>query len=67
VRKNLETRIQTVEIEFLHGVAKYMHADNKCNTEVRKKFKVSSPSVKIQNYRNNWLEHLQRMGGLEDQ
>jgi len=39
VRKNHETRVQTVEMKFLRGVARYTYTDHQRNTEMREKMK----------------------------
>jgi hypothetical protein len=55
MRKNLETRKHTAEMEFLLGVVGYMGTDHHRNTEIRKILKSCSGNIKIQNYINNWL------------
>jgi hypothetical protein len=46
---------------FFHGVARYMSTDHECNIEIRKKLQVLSLNIKMQNYINNWLQHLKRI------
>jgi len=36
VRKNNGTRLQTAEMKFLCGVARYMYTDHQHKTEIRK-------------------------------
>jgi hypothetical protein len=61
VTKKIKTRIQTAEIVSLRGAAGYTRADHLRNTEIREELKVFSLNIKIQSYKNNWLQHLHRM------
>jgi hypothetical protein len=47
-------------MKFLRGVARYTCTDHQHNTELRKKGGFNL-NIKIQNYRNNCLQHLQRV------
>jgi hypothetical protein len=59
VRKNHEPRMQTAEMKFLLGLARYMRTDHRSSIEVREKIDFNL-NITIQNYRNNWktIEHL---------
>jgi len=61
--KNHETRLQLAEMKLLLGVARYTCSRSPVNYKDQKKLKIFILHIKIQNYRNNWLQYLQGTEG----
>jgi hypothetical protein len=48
-------------MKFLRRAAGYTKLDKRRNTEILREFKVNSVLEHIDQYRNNWKQHVQRM------
>jgi hypothetical protein len=55
------TRITANEMKFLRRRAGYTKLDKKRNTEILLELKINSALEHIEQYRNNWKQHAQRM------
>jgi hypothetical protein len=54
-------RIEAAEIKLLRPLAGYALYDHKTNESIRRELQTDSILDKIDEYRRNWLLHLQRM------
>jgi hypothetical protein len=54
-------RIEAAEMKLLRPLAGYTLYDHKTNNTIRQELRVTSVLDKIDEYRKNWLLHLQRM------
>jgi hypothetical protein len=59
--KSDRTRITANEMKFLRRTAGYIKSHNKRNTEILRELKINSVLEHIDQYRNNWKQHVQRM------
>jgi hypothetical protein len=48
-------------MKFLRRTAGYTKLDKKRNTEILRELKINSALEHVDQYRNNWKQHLQRM------
>jgi preprotein translocase subunit SecA len=48
-------------MKFLRITAEYTKLDKKRNTEILRELKITSVLEHIDQYRNNWKQHVQRM------
>jgi hypothetical protein len=55
------TGVTAIEMKFLRRTAGYKKLDKKRNTEILREFKINSVLEHIDQYRNNWKQHVQRM------
>jgi len=53
--------IEAAEIKLLRPLAGYSLYDHKTNDYIRRKLRITGILDKIDEYRRNWLSHLQRM------
>ena len=54
-------RITAAEMKYVRKTAEYAWADYKTNTEIAKEPNIIPLFDKIQGYRRNWLQHINRM------
>ena len=54
-------RIETAEMKLLRPLAGYTLHDHKTNDYIRRELQITGMLDKIDEYRRNWLLHLQRM------
>jgi len=54
-------RIEAAEMNLLRPLAGYTHYDHKTNDYIRRELRITGILDKIDEYRRNWLSHLQRM------
>jgi len=54
-------RIEAAEIKLLRPLAGYSLYDHKTNDYIRRELRITDILDKIDEYRRNWLSHLQRM------
>jgi len=54
-------RIEAAEMKLLRPVAGYTLYDHKTNDYIRRELRITGILDKIDDYRRNWLSHLQRM------
>jgi hypothetical protein len=54
-------RIEVAEMKLLRPVAGYTLYDHKTNDYIRSELQITGILDKIDEYRRNWLQHLQRM------
>ena len=54
-------RIEAAEMKLLRPLAGYTLYDNKTNDCIRRELRITGILDKIDEYRRNWLSHLQRM------
>ena len=54
-------RIEAAEMKLLRPLAGYTLYDHKTNDYIRRELRVTGILDKIDEYRRNWLQHLQRM------
>ena len=54
-------RITTVEMKYIRNTAGYTWTDYKTNTEIAKELNVTPILEKIQDYWQNWIQHVNRM------
>lgn len=59
--KQDEKKIEAAEMRFLRHVAGYTLWDRKRSEDIRKELKIFNLREKIQQHRNNWREHVDRM------
>jgi hypothetical protein len=59
--KSDRTRITAKEMKFLRETAGYTKLDKKRNTEILRELKINSVPEHIDQYRNNWQQHVRRM------
>jgi hypothetical protein len=59
--KSDRTRITANEMKFLRRTAGYTKLYKKINTEILRELKINSVLEHIDQYRNNWKQHVQRM------
>jgi DNA-binding CsgD family transcriptional regulator len=55
------TRITAAEIIYMRITARHTWTEHKTNTEVAKKLNITPVLDKIQNYKRNWIQHVNRM------
>jgi hypothetical protein len=60
IRRSVRTRITANEIKFLRRTAGYTKLDKR-NTEILRELKINSVLEHIDQCRNNWKQHVQRM------
>jgi hypothetical protein len=61
IRKSDRTRITANEIKFLRRTAGYTKLHKSRNTEIIRELKINSVLEHIDQYRNNWKQHVQRI------
>ncbi|KAJ4449322.1 hypothetical protein ANN_00720 [Periplaneta americana] len=61
LRKDQECRIVASEMKFLRYVAGYTLIDKKRNEDIRKELKMERLIEMINNYRTNWIQHVDRL------
>jgi len=54
-------RIEAAEMKLLRPLAGYTLYDHKTNDYIRREIRITGILNKIDEYRRNWLSHLQRM------
>ena len=54
-------RIEAAEMKLLRPLAGYTLYDHKTNDYIRRELRITGTLDKIDEYRRNWLSHLQRM------
>ena len=54
-------RIEEAEMKLLRPLARYTLYDHKTNDYIRRELRIPGILAKIDEYRRNWLSHLQRM------
>jgi len=54
-------RIEAAEMKLLRPLAGYTLYDHKTNEHIRREIQITGIIDKIDEYRRNWLQHLQRM------
>ena len=54
-------RIEAVEMKLLRPLAGYTLYDHKTNDYIRRELRITGILDKIDKYRRNWFQHLQRM------
>ena len=54
-------RIEAAEMKLLRPLAGYTFYDHKTNDYIRRELRITGILDKIDEYRRNWLSHLQRM------
>jgi chromosome condensin MukBEF complex kleisin-like MukF subunit len=59
--KSDRARITANEVKFLRRTAGYTELDKKRNTEILREVKINSVLEHIEQYRNSWKQHVQRM------
>jgi hypothetical protein len=59
--KSDRTRLTVNEIKFVRRTAGYTKLDKKRNTEILRELKINSVLEHVDQYRNNWKQHVQRM------
>ena len=62
LNKELIRRLEVAEMKFLRFVAGYTLMDKKKNEDIRRELKIFNLTMKIEEYRRNWHEHICRMG-----
>jgi hypothetical protein len=55
------TRIKAAEMRFRRITAKYIWSDCKRNDDILKELKTEPVMGKILKYKNNWIQHVNRM------
>ena len=53
-------RIEAAEMKLLRPLAGYTHYDHKTNDYIRRELRITGLLDKLDEYRRNWLSHLQR-------
>jgi hypothetical protein len=61
MKANDRTRITAAEIRFTRTTAKYIWGDYKRNDDIQKELKTEPVMGKILKYKNNWIQHVNRM------
>jgi ABC-type ATPase involved in cell division len=55
------TRITAAEMKYMRRTAGYTWTDHKTNTEIAKELNITPVLDKIQDYKRNWVQHVNRM------
>jgi hypothetical protein len=61
MKANDKTRITAAEMRFIRTTVKYILRDYKRNNDVMKELKTEPVMGKILEYKNNWIQHVNRM------
>jgi len=61
LRASQRRRIEAAEMKLLRPLAGYTRYDHKTNDYIRRELRITGILDKIDEYRRNWLSHLQRM------
>jgi hypothetical protein len=61
MKANDKTRITAAEMRFMRTTAKYIWSDCKRNDDMLKELKTESVMGKILEYKNSWMQHVNRM------
>jgi hypothetical protein len=61
MKANDKTRITAAEMRFMITTAKYIWSDCKRNDDILKELKTESVMGKILEYKNSWMQHVNRM------
>jgi hypothetical protein len=59
--KKVQTRIQSTEMNFLRKTKGCEKQDQKTNELIRTELNIYPVNDTIEQYRNNWLQHINRM------
>jgi hypothetical protein len=62
IKKDMQ-KIQAAEMRFLRSVKGRTRLDKIKNKDIRKELGVFSINARIRRYRQDWLEHVERMEG----
>jgi hypothetical protein len=54
-------RITAAEMKYMRRTAGYTWTDHKTNTEIAKELNITPVLDKIQDYKRNWIQHVNRM------
>jgi len=54
-------RITAAEMKYIRRTAGYTWTDHKTNTQIAKKLKITPILEKLQEYKRNWIHHVNRM------
>jgi hypothetical protein len=54
-------RITAAEMKCMRITARYTWTDHKTNTEIEKKWNITPVLDKIQGYKRNWIQHVNRI------
>jgi hypothetical protein len=55
------TRITAAEMKYMRRTARYTWTDYKINAQITKKLKITPILGKLQEYKRNWIKHVNRM------
>jgi hypothetical protein len=61
IREQNKSSITTAEMKFVRGSAQYIWVDCKSNEDILSELKINPVVNKIQNYGNEWIQHVRRM------
>jgi hypothetical protein len=61
MKANDRTRITATEMRFTRTTAKYIWGNYKRNDDIQKELKTEPVMGKILKYKNNWIQHVNRM------
>jgi hypothetical protein len=59
--KAREARITAAEMKYMIITAEYTWTDHKTNTQTAKELNITPVLDKIQDYKRNWIQHVNRM------
>jgi hypothetical protein len=59
--KARDSRRITAEMKYMRITAGYIWTDHKTNTEIAEQLNITSVLDKIQDYKRNWIQHINRM------
>jgi len=54
-------RITAAEMKYMRRTARYTWTDHKTNTQIAKELKITPILDKLQEYKRNWIHHVNRM------
>jgi hypothetical protein len=61
VKSKDKSRLTAAEMKFMRKTAKYTWRDHKTNEEILNELEVTSILYKITSYKNDWIQHVNRM------
>jgi hypothetical protein len=61
VKSKDKSRLKAAEMKFMRQTAKYTRRDHKTNERILNELKVTSILDKITSYKNEWIQHINRM------
>ena len=61
IREQNKASVTTTEMKFMRGTAQYIWRGYKTSEDILSELKINPVVNKIQNYGNEWMQHIRRM------